>query len=545
MRSLRIAGLSALAVLIGAAAHADLRKTTIATGFTQPLLYRQDPTNPNAAFVVQQNGLIRVLVNGMLQTTPFLNVSTLISTGGERGLLGLAFPPDYAKTRLFYINYTNTSGSTVIAQYRRSADDPLIAEPTAVQPVITIGQPFNNHNGGHLEFGPDGMLYTGMGDGGSGNDPGRRAQNPNVLLGKMLRIDPSRDDFPTDNSRNYGIPSDNPFLDGDPIVAMGEIWAFGLRNPWRWTFDDPELLGTGALVIADVGEEAWEEVNYEPAGAGGRNYGWRVYEGNAQRQNVSELAYTPVTFPIAAYNRTWARSITGGFVYRGTRLGHRFFGRYVVGDFVVGRLWSHGLTLDENGEATVADTIDHTPEIGSPGNISSFGVDSEGEIYVVSYGGTIYRLDPNGLVWITGLRAVDGGASGGIRHLYANDDRPVTVLLPTVSSATAVRSGGLEVDLQTDLMTQPNIDVDIRARFDAPATGFLRVQFYDWGAAGYSEVALMPISDSYATLNLTGQPASRFRSGSGAIRMRFLPTRNPSDGRTANLQVDSVRMNLR
>jgi glucose/arabinose dehydrogenase len=271
-----------------------------------------------------------------------------------------------------------------------------VADPTTRFDLLLGGtqrfivQPFANHNGGHLAFGPDGLLYIGLGDGGSGNDPDHRAQNPNTLLGKMLRIDTN---VPDSDNFGYRIPADNPFTGAHP--ALDEIWAFGLRNPWRYNFDNVAQGGTGALVIADVGQNRYEEIDYEPRGRGGRNYGWRNREG--AHDNVRSLppAYVPLIDPIFEYERTDGGSVTGGFVYRGARLGASFRGRYFFGDFVSGRVWSIALTIDGNGEARATDRRDHTAELGGSsvlGSVSSFGVDADGELYVVNYSGTIVKI---------------------------------------------------------------------------------------------------------------------------------------------------------
>jgi glucose/arabinose dehydrogenase len=246
-----------------------------------------------------------------------------------------------------------------------------------------------NHNGGHLAFGPDGYLYIGLGDGGSGNDPDHRAQNPNELLGKMLRIDVN---VPGNDAFGYRIPPDNPFLGASS--ARDEIWAFGLRNPWRYNFDDLARGGTGALVIADVGQNQREEINYEPRRAGGRNYGWRNREGT--RDNVtSRPLFSAPTDPIFEYGRNEGVSVTGGFVYRGTRLGAAYQGRYFFADYS-GRLWSLALAIDSSGQASASDRREHTSELGGGtqlGFISSFGVDADGELYVVNHsGGRIVRI---------------------------------------------------------------------------------------------------------------------------------------------------------
>ena len=265
-------------------AHAQLRAQTYASGFASPVAFVQDPTNRSVQFVVQQGGRIRVVRDGATLPNDFLNLTNSITAGGERGLLGLAFAPDYATSGRFFVNFTNTGGDTVVARFRRSANA-VVADAGSRFDLLLGGsqrfveQPFSNHNGGHLAFGPDGYLYIGMGDGGSGNDPDHRAQNPNELLGKMLRIDVN---VPDSDNAGYRVPSDNPFVGGHP--ARDEIWAFGLRNPWRYSFDDVARGGTGALIIGDVGQSQREEIDYEPRGQGGRNYGWRNREGT--RDNV-------------------------------------------------------------------------------------------------------------------------------------------------------------------------------------------------------------------------------------------------------------------
>ena len=374
-------------ILLGepAQALAQLVSRTIVSGLTAPLGFVQDPSDPAVQYVVEQGGRIRVLRAGVLQADDFLNLSGSILSGGERGLLGLVFPPDYATSGRFYVNFTNPQGHTVIARFRRSAN-PLVADHASRfdlswGPLRYIEQPYSNHNGGHLAFGPDGHLYIGMGDGGSGNDPQHFAQNPQSRLGKFLRIDVS---VPDTDPIGYRIPPDNPFIGS----ALPEIWSFGLRNPWRFSFDDPTFGGTGALVIADVGQNAWEEVDYEPRNRGGRNYGWRNREGAHPNVQTLPPAFTPLIDPIHEYDRTSGSSITGGFVYRGRLMGAAMRGRYFFADFISGRIWSIALTLDAAGEATASGLIEHTVELGGTaglGNISSFGVDASGELYIVSY----------------------------------------------------------------------------------------------------------------------------------------------------------------
>ena len=266
----------------GVRAQAPIRARVFVSGLASPVAFVQDPSNPAVQFVVEQGGRIRVVSSEVLLGTDFLDLHAAIKAGGEQGLLGLAFAPDYATSRRFYVNFTNPVGDTVVARFRRSAN-PLVADPSSRFDLLWgaarqgfIAQPFANHNGGNLAFGPDGYLYIGMGDGGAGNDPDHRAQNPAEYLGKMLRIDVSvADGHPT----GYQVPPTNPFVSSGPAGTLPEIWSFGLRNPWRFSFDPPAHGGTGALVIGDVGQGAWEEVDYEPAGRGGRNYGWRNREG--------------------------------------------------------------------------------------------------------------------------------------------------------------------------------------------------------------------------------------------------------------------------
>jgi glucose/arabinose dehydrogenase len=397
--------------------HAQLRLRTHASGFTSPLAVVQDPADRNTQFVVQQNGRIRVVQAGAVLANDFLDVSASIVAGGEQGLLGLAFPPDTATSGRFFVNFTNRSGDTVVARFRRSS--PVAADTgsrfdlrwaSANGPAF-IAQPFANHNGGHLAFGPDGFLYIGLGDGGSGDDPSHRAQNPQEFLGKMLRIDVN---VPDANASGYQVPADNPFLSSGPPSTRPEIWAFGLRNPWRYTFDDPSRGGTGAMLIGDVGQGRWEEIDYEPRGRGGRNYGWRNREGAHDNVTSRPVAFQPLTEPIHEYSHSVGQSITGGYVYRGDRLPASFRGRYFFADFIQGRLFSLALSFDANGEARASDVVEHTAELGGfaqLGNISSFGVDADGELLIVSYSlGRVLKLvgPPIAPSVPTGLRIIRG-----------------------------------------------------------------------------------------------------------------------------------------
>lgn len=377
-------------------AHAQIRAVQYASGFAQPLAFVQDPTDRTVQFVLEQRGRIRVVRSGVLQPADFLDLQSQIAAEGERGLLGLAFPPDTGISGRFFVNFTNLQGHTVVARFRRSSN-PLVADPSsrfdlrwngAGGPAL-INQPFANHNGGHLAFGPDGFLYIGMGDGGSGSDPNHFAQDRESLLGKMLRIDVN---VPDSHPIGYVVPLDNPFASGG---ARSEVWSFGWRNPWRYNFDDVQRGGTGALVAGDVGQNQFEEVDYEPRGRGGRNYGWRNREGAHDHVTSRPPAYTPLTDPVHEYGRSSGASITGGFIYRGSSLAS-MRGRYFFGDFISSRLWSLAVTVGANGEAQMNDLREHTAELGGSSalaGISSFGVDADGELYVVSYNrGVILKI---------------------------------------------------------------------------------------------------------------------------------------------------------
>jgi glucose/arabinose dehydrogenase len=399
--------MAAAAVLIASTAAAQqLRSLVYATGFSQPLAFVQDPSNAAIQYVVEQAGRIRIITNGEVQGAPFLNLTSVVLSGGERGLLGLAFAPDYATSGRFYVNFTRQpDGNTVVARFRRSSN-PTVADPSSRFDLVWstglpfIVQPFANHNGGGLVFGPDGFLYVGLGDGGSGNDPDNNAQRSDQLLGKMLRIDVN---VPDDHPRGFSIPP------GNPGFQLPEIWSLGLRNPWKFSFDDLSRGGTGAMVIADVGQSAWEEVDYEPRARAGRNYGWRNREG--AHNNVTSIAPSvlPLIDPIFEYGRSEGGSISGGYVYRGSEMAPDR-GRYFFADFVSRRVWSIALNVNATtGEATASDLVEHTNDLGGQagvGNVSGFGVDAGGELYVINYSaGSILRLT-RGLAAPANLRII-------------------------------------------------------------------------------------------------------------------------------------------
>ncbi|MEW5248433.1 PQQ-dependent sugar dehydrogenase [Microbulbifer sp. 2201CG32-9] len=321
-------------------------------------------------------GRVKILdrTSGALVST-FLSISGL-NTGSEQGLLGLAFDPDYANNGYFFVNYTQNS-RTFVTRYQRSNLNPQLADPGSAQVVFSISQPFSNHNGGWIAFGPDGYLYIAMGDGGSAGDPANRAQNLNDLLGKMLRIDVG--------SLPYSIPVGNPFGD--------EIWSYGLRNPWRPSFDR----SSGDLWIADVGQNSWEEVNFQPASSsGGTNWGWRCYEGNNPFNTSGCPSPSTLEFPIWEYSRggsPFRCSVTGGYVYRGSAI-PSLDGTYFFADYCSDQIWSlkyDGTTLSEFTERTG----ELAPTVGSIDSISSFGEDYFGELYICDIGGEIYKVISN------------------------------------------------------------------------------------------------------------------------------------------------------
>ena len=446
-------GLMLLSVAVGiasprqaAAQDTSLRATVVVSGLTAPVAFVQDPTQPGVQFVVEQGGRIRVVRDGALLPGDFLNLAAAISSGGEQGLLGLAFTPDYATSRRFFVNFTNTSGHTVIARFLRSAADPLRADPSTQFDLRWpdgnrfITQPFANHNGGDVHFGSDGYLYIGMGDGGSGNDPNHFAQNPMSLLGKMLRIDVA---VPDSDPEGYNVPFDNPFVGDGRFLA--EIWALGLRNPFRFTVDTVAHGGSGALLIGDVGQNAWEEVDFDPSGRGGRNYGWRNREGAHDNVTTRPPATLPLIDPIVEYSHAEGNVITGGVVYRGSGLGLAFFGRYFYADFGASRVWSARLVLNPaTGEAAGSGVTEHT--FGIPvGNISAFGVDASCEVYMVDYGGgRLLRIDPIAGSAGTGCATPDPFLSSGggawLNGGWLPPDHPLAAGLGVIAASSG--SGG-------------------------------------------------------------------------------------------------------
>jgi Zn-dependent metalloprotease/glucose/arabinose dehydrogenase len=357
---------------------ARLHFQPLTSGLSGPVLITHAGDGSGRIFIVEQAGRIRIFKNGALLATPFLDIQSLVSSGSERGLLALAFHPEYETNGLLYVMYTNVGGDLALSRFQVSAGNPDIANATG-SILHTIPHPSQaNHNGGTLAFGPDGYLYWSTGDGGGGGDPYENGQNLNSLLGKILRLD-------VDSASPYAVPAANPFVETpvDDPATRGEIWSYGLRNPWRMAFDR----GTGDLYIGDVGQGAWEEIDFQSAGsAGGENYGWDMYEANAQYNPPFEGPYDPTgkVFPVASYSHSLGCSVTGGHVYRGADF-PSMLGHYFYGDYCSGRIFS--LYGDPQAGWTSTQLIDTTY------GISTFGENEAGELFLADYfTGTIYRL---------------------------------------------------------------------------------------------------------------------------------------------------------
>ena len=341
--------------------------------FDSPVFLAQ-PEGEQAVYVVEQGGrIIRVAGDG--ERRVFLNLSKRVKAGGEQGLLSVAFAPDYRRSGRFYVDYTNTAGNTRIVEYRRSRRDKRRADPGSARTLLSVAQPFSNHNGGLVMFGPDGNLYIGMGDGGSAGDPQRNGQDLGTLLGKILRIDPRRGK----GGDAYRIPAENPFVDREG--ARPEILAYGLRNPWRFSFDR-----NGGLWIGDVGQNEQEEIDYVGGAGAGANFGWSAYEGTA-RFNEDENAPNALD-PILTYGRDRGCSVTGGYVVRDRAL-PTLFGRYLYADFCQGQLRSFSAA-----DALPGPVADDRPLDLQVPSISSFAEDARGHVYAISLDGPVYRLVP-------------------------------------------------------------------------------------------------------------------------------------------------------
>jgi glucose/arabinose dehydrogenase len=394
------------------------------TGLSRPVQMTHAGDGSGRLFVVEQAGRIRLIDDGELVATPFLDISDRVSCCGERGLLGLAFPPGYSSKGYFYVNYTGASGDTVVARFLVTGD-PSAADAGSEEVILTIDQPYSNHNGGQLAFGPDGYLYIGTGDGGSGGDPQNNAQDRLSLLGKILRIDVESGSGP------YAIPEGNPFADVDD--AQPEIWALGLRNPWRFSFDTE----TGDLFIADVGQGDYEEINVQPAAStGGENYGWRILEGSHCYES-DPCDTRGLELPVFEYDHSLGCSVTGGFVSR-SGTWPRLDGVYLFGDYCSGRVWGLREAGDSWEERQLAET---------GFSISGFGIDELGAVYVLDYGsGTVAAVTDS--VEVLPYRAL----VPAVAHLTGSGGTPWRADLAvvnggdsTVTMELTYRGGGHEI----------------------------------------------------------------------------------------------------
>jgi glucose/arabinose dehydrogenase len=373
----RLALLAGLVVACsdGPTAPAGTAKLQLVTAaLTNPVFLTAPPGDTNRLFVVEQGGTIRIIRHDTLLATPFLDISSKVVSGGEQGLLSMAFHPLYATNKRFYVYFTDLNGNIRIVRYLVSTDS-NVADATSGDTVLAVAHPSQtNHNGGQLQFGPDGMLYAGLGDGGGGGDPYLNGQNKHTLLGKLLRVDVS-------GTTGYTIPPNNPFV-GDTSAAP-EVWAWGLRNPWRFSFDRQ----TNDLYIADVGQDLWEEVDVAPGGVpGGLNYGWNIMEGD-HCYNASTCNMTGLWLPVLEYGHTnGACAIVGGYAYRGSAV-RALAGRYLYSDNCAGFVKSFRYVA---GFAT--EQYDWSAQLSGLSGVSSFGQDARGELYVVTLGGAVYRI---------------------------------------------------------------------------------------------------------------------------------------------------------
>lgn len=366
----------------------EVRAELVASGLNAPAYATTPPLDPNRLFIVEQAGRIRIVENGTLLAAPFLDITERVSAGGERGLFSMAFHPDYERNGWFFLNYTDDDGNSVIARYEVSGDRNR-ADASSELVLLHIVQPFPNHNGGLLLFGPDGLLYTGMGDGGGAGDPNENAQSDQTVLGKMLRLDADAASAPY-----LRVPPDNP--NAAAGIPLGLIWAKGLRNPWRFSFDHL----TGDFYVADVGQDQWEEVSVDAAPVtGGQNYGWDVFEGTQCFDPAPLFGGCPDPLPagwvhpVVQYNHGEGQAITGGFVYRGCAMPD-LHGTYFYADFIAGFVRSF---VFSSGTAT--DRRDWTEELTAGGsaplmNIASFGEDARGELYICDLAGSVFKIVP-------------------------------------------------------------------------------------------------------------------------------------------------------
>jgi len=480
-----------------AAQTPEIRLVRIATGVSAPTDIQGPGDGSGRLFFVQQNGIVRVFRDGQLAATPFLDITSRTRGGGEQGLLGLAFPPGFNTKQYFYVNYTDRNGDTVVARYRVPVGRPDQADAASEEVILTQDQPFSNHNGGQLRFGPDGFLWIGLGDGGSGGDPMGFAQNPRSRLGKMLRIDVES------GGSGFRVPPGNPFS-GNPSF-LPEIWAIGLRNPWRYSFDRE----TGDLWIADVGQNRAEEVNFTPASSrGGENYGWNRTEGLrcfAPNCNVQGL-----TMPVLEYTRNLGVSVTGGFVYRG-RLYPALRGTYFYADYDSGRIWG----VRREGEGFVNRLL-----LASGLNITTFGEDEASELYLADQrGGAIYRIEsteeppPPRLAISSVVNAASNAAgvvAGSAATVYVQGvtDAPGVISAPSLPLPLAL--GGVQVTVNgspAPLFAVANTggveQVNFQVPFETAGERAVIVVARNGEASAPVDAALLAVQPGIFTLNGT------------------------------------------
>ncbi len=436
-----------------------VRLVRVADGLPNPTEIVSPPGDARV-FVTEQRGRIRILKDGGIAPTPFLDITARVKCCGEQGLLGLAFPPQFAARQRFYVYYTDLSGNLVISRYRVTAEDRDRADPNSEQVLVRIPHPdFTNHNGGHLEFGPDGWLYTGTGDGGSGGDPRGNGQNRNVLLGKLLRMDVENNDAP-----------------------QPEMFAYGLRNPWKFAFDKQ----TGDLFIADVGQSTLEEVNYQAAPVQpGVNYGWNRMEGTRCYSPSSGCDQSGLTLPIHEYPRSVGVSITGGHVYRGRSI-PALAGAYVFGDYGRGQVWA----LRRAGSNWQNEQL-----VASGLQLSTFGLDSAGEMYVGSYGeGAVYRIVPTAgaMSAVSAASFAEGGlVPGSLATLFGPGIAPVVGILPATSFPLPTSAANTYVTLngtRVPLLAVANANGQDQINFQVP-----------WELAGQTRATLVVNVNGQAT----------------------------------------------
>ena len=364
-------------------AHLSLHLVPVWRGLKQPVLVTNAGDGSGRIFVAQQNGIVLESVSGSPRRQPYLDLSSLVTDSGEQGLLGMAFSPGFASNGRVYLDYIDRSGNTVVARY--VADNPGSLTPSwRSQVILSVAQPYPNHNGGGIAFGPDGMLYVGTGDGGSEGDPDHIGQNLSTLLAKILRIDTgdaTASAAPPPST--YRVPAGNPFV--GRRGARPETWSYGLRNPWRFSFD----ASGGALWIGDVGQNLWEEVDYAPVGVGGQNWGWSLWEGDHRYPpGASAIGRSTLSFPILEYAHPFGETVVGGYVYRGAKQ-PALIGTYLYADYIKG--WIGAIRLNSSAGERLS-RPESAVVLRTSGHPSSFGVDEDGELYICDYGGTVYHV---------------------------------------------------------------------------------------------------------------------------------------------------------